>query len=107
MTDLPEFNVDPSAAARQAERDERIADANRLLDRAKKETLQRQNREAAIRLGLIDNEIAHQIREAQEKQNDLEQKAEELRDKGLRKLRGGGWTDSQGNKYDNEGNYVE
>lgn len=107
MSDLPEFNVDPTEAARAAEREERLADANRLLERAKKETLQRQNREAAIRLGLIDNEIANQIREEQEKQNDFEQKAEELRYRGYRKLRNGGWSDPQGNRYDDEGNYVE
>lgn len=107
MNELPEFNVDPSEAAKQAERDARIAEAHAWLAQTQKETLQRENRQAAVELGLIDTTQAAAIRELQGKQNELEFMALKLQNQGLRKLRGGGWTDSQGNKYDEEGNYIE
>lgn len=111
MAEIPEFNVDPSAVAREVQKQERLAEAEALKMRVLDENVQRANRKAAVEAGLIDEERARQIRDEQEKENDLLQTQREInarqRMRGMVKTSDGNYKDYNGNTYDSRGNLIE
>lgn len=102
-----DFTVDIDKALRDAERAEKRAEVDRTIAEWQLTKLDRDNREAAHNLGIITDE---QYQALKDKTDTAQVKArldEHLAHlDSLRRDRDGVLRDSQGNRYDNDGNYV-